>query len=166
MAASLYRLLSHTSVLVAVMLVLASNPLQACPNAIAEIHAFNTAYDAAIKSQNNDRVLDLWARDGVSLLPGQAAVRGREAIGQFLKDVQARTVGWKVVAQQSTCHDIEIHGRWATEWCETHQVASRPDGKPNWEGWGKMALVLQQVNGRWLIKQETWNQSPPPESSR
>lgn len=165
MTAPLRHLLRHTPVLVAVLLILISNPLQASTGTVTEIHAFNTAYDAAIRSQDNDRVLAFWADDGVSLLPGQAAIQGRKAIGQFLKDVQARTVGWKVVAQKSACHDIEIHGVWATEWCETHQVASRPDGKPDWEGWGKMALVLQYINGRWLIKQEMWNQSPAPDSS-
>lgn len=168
MITPLRHLLRHAPALAVAILVLASGQTQASPDAIAEIRAFNTAYDTAIKSQNNDRVLALWASDGVSLLPGQAAIRGRQAIDQFLKGVQAQAVGWKVVSQKSTCHDIAVHGSWGTEWCDTHQVASRPDGKPNWEGWGKMALVLHRVNGHWLIRQEMWNQSPASasESSR
>lgn len=134
----------------------------AAQDAIAEVRAFNASYDEAIRSQDNARVLSLWALDGVSLLPGQAAIQGRDAIGQFLDQVQAQIVGWKVVAQESTCHDITVHGPWATEWCETHQVASRPNGEPNWEGWGKMALVLHKEGERWLIQQEMWNQAPAP----
>lgn len=159
------RMPRYMPALAVAVCILPSSPLQASPDAIAGIRAFNTAYDEAIKSQDDARVLALWASDGVTLLPGQAAVRGRKAIGRFLKDVEAQAVGWKVVAQKSTCHDIAVHGTWATEWCETHQVASRPDGKPDWEGWGKMALVLQQVDGRWLITQEMWNQGPAPEHS-
>ncbi len=134
----------------------------ASQDAVAEIRAFNAAYDEAIKSRDNARVLSLWAADGVSLLPGQPAMRGVEAIGQFLRNVQAQTVGWKVVAQTSACHDIEVHGTWATEWCETHQVTSRPNGEPNVESWGKMALVLRKVDGRWRIALEMWNQGPAP----
>lgn len=124
----------------------------------AEIVAFNKAFDAAVLSMENSRVLALWASDGVSLLPGEKAIRGREALAGFLAQVKANTPGWKVIAQESSCHDITVHGDWASEWCETHQVASRPDGQPNWEGRGKMALVLEKQHGRWVIRQEMWNQ--------
>ena len=97
--------------------------------ATARVAAFNRAYDDAIRSGDNARVLALWTRDGVSLLPGQAALRGREALATFLAGVQAQAAGWKVITQTSTCHDIEVHGSWATEWCETHQVAARPAGQ-------------------------------------
>lgn len=128
----------------------------------ADIAAFNKAYDAAVLSMDNARVLAMWAADGVSLLPGENPVRGREALAAFLAQVTAQTPGWKVIAQESTCHDISVHGNWASEWCETHQVASRPDGQSNWEGWGKMLLVLEKQHGRWLIQREMWNQGVAP----
>jgi uncharacterized protein (TIGR02246 family) len=149
----------HRVITAGILLALALPSLSAsAADSTAEIIAFNKAYDAAVLSMDNARVLTFWSSDGVSLLPGQAPVRGREALAAFLAQVQAGTPGWKVIAQESTCHDIIVHGDWASEWCETHQVASRPDGQPNWEGWGKMALVLRKEHGRWVIRQEMWNQ--------
>ena len=149
----------HLLTTTAVLLWVARAPsLARAADPTADIAAFNKAYDAAVLSRDNARVLALWASDGVSLLPAQNPIRGREAMAAFLAQVQAQTPGWKVIAQESTCHDIVVRGDWASEWCDTHQVASRPDGQPNWEGWGKMALVLEKQHGRWVIRQEMWNQ--------
>jgi ketosteroid isomerase-like protein len=153
-ATHMRHLLIATGVL---LLPFASTPTRAA-DPTADIAAFNKAYDAAILSRDDARVLAVWASDGVSLLPEQEPIRGRAAMAAFLARVQAQTPGWKVIAQESTCHDIVVHDDWASEWCETHQVASRPGGQSNWEGWGKMALVLEKQHGRWMIRQEMWNQ--------
>lgn len=155
--------MQHPLITTGVLLCLTLAPAPArAADSTSEIVAFNKAYDAAILSMDNARVLTFWAPDGLSLLPGEKPVRGREALAGFLARVQASTPGWKVIAQESTCHDITVHGDWASEWCETHQVASRPGGQPNWEGWGKMALVLEKQHGRWVTRQEMWNQGVAP----
>jgi ketosteroid isomerase-like protein len=60
-------------------------------------------------------------------------------------------------------HDIQVCGDLATEWATEHQVAQAPEGKQNFEGYGKMALVLhREASGEWKIKQEMWNGSPKP----
>ncbi|MBA4216588.1 MAG: SgcJ/EcaC family oxidoreductase [Roseateles sp.] len=135
---------------------------EAAPSAAdaAAIQAFNQAYNAAIRSQDNARVLALWAADGVSLLPGEPALRGRDALARFLDRIQAEMRGWKVKVQEMQCHDLVVHGDLASEWCDTHQVVSRPDGKPDWEGRGKMSLVLQRIDGQWRVRQESWNEGP------
>lgn len=130
------------------------------PPEAAAIEALNRAYNAAILSQDNARVLALWAPDGVSLLPGEPALRGREALGRFLDRIQAELRGWKVKVQEMQCHDLVVHGDLASEWCDTHQVVSRPDGQPDWEGRGKMSLVLQRLDGQWRIRQESWTSGP------
>ena len=44
-----------------------------------------------------------------------------------------------------------------------HQVAQAPEGNPNLDGYGKMALVLhREAGGGWKIQQEMWNASPKP----
>jgi uncharacterized protein (TIGR02246 family) len=132
-------------------------------DARVEIESFNKRLDAAILKQDNSAVLALWADDGVSLLPSTMPIRGKKEMAKFLDDVTAQTKGWKVIQQQSVCHDVEVSGDWATEWCDTHQVASRPDSQPNWEGWGKTLLVLhREKQGRWLLKREMWNQGVKP----
>lgn len=137
----------------------AANAAPAATDAAA-IQALNEAYNAAIRSQDNARVLALWAPDGISLLPGEPALRGREALARFLDRIQAQLVGWKVRVQEMQCHDLFVHGDLASEWCDTHQVVQRPDGKPDWEGRGKMSLVLQRIDGQWRIRQESWNEGP------
>lgn len=141
---------------------LLANASPAAPTAddAAAIQALNQAYTAAILSQDNARVLALWAPDGVSLLPGEPPLRGREAIARFLDRIQAQMAGWKVRVQEMQCHDLLVRGDVASEWCDTHQVVSRPDGQPDWEGRGKMSLVLQRLDGQWRIRQESWTSGP------
>jgi hypothetical protein len=44
-----------------------------------------------------------------------------------------------------------------------HQVVKFPGGKPPFEGFGKMALVLHRgTDGKWRLKQEMWNQALAP----
>ena len=38
-----------------------------------------------------------------------------------------------------------------------------PAGKPPFDGWGKMLLVLHKgADGKWRVKQEMWNQGLAP----
>jgi hypothetical protein len=70
--------------------------------------------------------------------------------------------GYKVAKEEMEFHDIQLCGDWATEWATEHQVAKAPEGKPDFDGYGKMALVLHREGGEWKIKQEMWNASPKP----
>jgi len=71
--------------------------------------------------------------------------------------------GRGVTKEEMEFHDIQVCGDWASEWATEHQVAQAPEGKPNFEGYGKMALVLhREAGGEWKIKQEMWNVSPKP----
>lgn len=133
------------------------------PDIIAEIEAFNQKHTAVTLHMDNAAVLALWADDGITLLPGMAPVKGKKAITQFMDDVTSQMKGWKVTKQEDTCHDIEINGDWANEWCDTYQVVHPPDGKPVIESFGKMLLVLhREKDGRWLMKREMWNQGMKP----
>ena len=57
------------------------------------------------------------------------------------------------------CFAIEGSGDWASEWCLEHQVVRFSDGKPPFDGWGKMLFVLHKVDGKWRIEREMWNQA-------
>ncbi len=57
-----------------------------------------------------------------------------------------------------------MDGEWASEWAMEHQIADAPAGEQNFEGYGKMLLVLhKEVDGNWRVKREMWNQGIKPE---
>jgi uncharacterized protein (TIGR02246 family) len=129
----------------------------------AGVEAFNRAFDAATRTMDNAATLGLWEDDGVSLLPSTAPIVGKPAIRQFMDAVMASIPGGHMQAFESACFDIHVSGDWASEWCTEHQRVTFAGGKPPFEGWGKMLLVLHRgSDGRWRLRNEMWNQAVPP----
>lgn len=131
------------------------------------ITTFNRAFADATRDMDNAATMALWADDGVSLLPNQPPVVGKPAIAAFIDKVTRSITGAHMVSFTLDCHDTEVSasGDLATEWCTEHQVVAIP-GKPNFDGWGKMLLVLRrESNGRgdvWRLTREMWNPAAPP----
>lgn len=127
------------------------------------IETFNKALDSATRSMSNTAVLALWEDDSVSLLPSTPPIQGKAAIGKFLDSVVAAYPGGHMKKFEMQCHDIQVSGDWGSEWCTEHQIVQYPGGKPPFEGWGKMLLVLHRgADGKWRVKQEMWNQAVVP----
>jgi len=130
----------------------------------AEIEAFNRAFDEATRRMDNAASLALWEEDGTSLLPSTKPIVGKKAIAAFLEKVTAQLQGAHMEKFEDMCFDIQVSGNWASEWCVEHQIVQLPAGKPPFDGWGKMLLVLHRgADGKWRLKQEMWNQALPPE---
>lgn len=130
--------------------------------ASAEIESFNRKFQELHLKMDNAGVLALWEEDGVALMPGQPPLVWKPAITAWLNKVTAGTAGSKVTAEDLQFHDIIVSGDWASEWATEHQVVEQ-SGKPAFEGYGKLALVLHRSpNGEWKIKQEMWNSAPRP----
>jgi ketosteroid isomerase-like protein len=128
----------------------------------AGVEAFNRAFADATRHMDNAATLALWDDDGVSLLPSTAPIVGKPAIAKFMGDVMASIRGAHMQTFESACFDISISGDWASEWCTEHQLVRLPAGKPPFEGWGKMLLVLHRGgDGQWRLKTEMWNQALP-----
>ncbi|HET8925083.1 MAG TPA: nuclear transport factor 2 family protein [Candidatus Acidoferrum sp.] len=128
-----------------------------------EIEAFNNRFLELHLKMDTPGIMAMWAEDGVVLMQGEAPILGRKKITAWLEDALAKAPGYKVTKQEMQFHDILMCGDWATEWATEHQVARAPEGKPNFEGYGKMAMVLhREANGEWKIKQAMWNVSPKP----
>jgi ketosteroid isomerase-like protein len=67
---------------------------------------------------------------------------------------------------ESDSHDVHISGDWASEWCTEHQIVALPSGKPPFNGYGKMLLVLRRgADGAWRIREEMWNYALAPDST-
>jgi uncharacterized protein (TIGR02246 family) len=127
----------------------------------AEIEAFNQKFIDAHLRMDTPAVLAMWAEDGVSLLPEMAPLVGRLAIQKFVEDVVAKMPGYKVTKEEIDFRDIRVSGDWAYEWGLEHQVAEPPDGKPAFDGRGKILLILHKdAHGEWKIQQEMWNSAP------
>jgi len=125
-----------------------------------EIEDFNRKFVQLILKTDHAGMLATWADDGVDLMPGEAPLVGRSAITAWIKDIESRTPGSKVIREEVLFHHIQVSGDWASEWATEHQLVQQ-QGKPPVEGYGKIALVLHRdATGRWKIKQEMWNDSP------
>lgn len=126
-----------------------------------EIEAFNCKFVELHLKMDHDGVLAMWADDGVDLMPGMAPLIGKAAITAWLKTLEPQLAGSKVTTEDLQFHDVQVSGDWASEWATEHQVVER-EGKPQFEGYGKLALILHREAGQWKIKQEMWNSSPRP----
>jgi ketosteroid isomerase-like protein len=125
-----------------------------------EIDAFNRRLEDATRSMDNAATLALWAEGGISLLPSTKPLEGKAAIAAFLESVTTQIHGAKMQEFKLECFAIDVSGDLATEWCTEHQVVLMPEGKPPFDGRGKMLLVLRRgPDGHWHIEREMWNQA-------
>jgi len=129
-----------------------------------EIEAFNQKFIEAHLKMDNAAIIGMWAEDGVSLLPEMAPMVGKKTIAAFLEKVVSQMPGYHMQKVELDFQGIEVDGEWASEWAMEHQIADAPAGKQNFEGYGKMLLVLhKEVDGNWRVKREMWNQGIKPE---
>ncbi|HEV2194519.1 MAG TPA: nuclear transport factor 2 family protein [Candidatus Acidoferrum sp.] len=132
-------------------------------DARSEIDAFNKKFTELHLKMDTPGIMAMWAEDGVDLMQGEAPIVGEKNITAWVENVLAKNPGYKVTTEEMEFHDIQVCGDWASEWATEHQVAKAPEGKPDFDGRGKMALVLHRdPSGEWKIKQEMWNGSPKP----
>jgi uncharacterized protein (TIGR02246 family) len=131
------------------------------------IEDFNRRLRSATLRMDNNAVMELWAEDGVDLMPGMDPMIGKSNIRKWLDDVVKRYPGYRVVKETDEFHDIRISGDWASEWGTTHQVVQPPDGQRGVETRGKILFVLHKERGDiWKIKIEMWNPGPPPQEGQ
>lgn len=149
--------------LAAKWLLLSSLPLTAAAAGAASadatlgIDAFNRALSAATLVMDQHAELALWEDGGISLLPSTPAMQGKPAIAKFLANVTAQMPGARMQSFELVCHDIDIAGNWASEWCDEHQVVSLGNGKPPFDGHGRMLFVLHRgADGHWRLRREMW----------
>jgi uncharacterized protein (TIGR02246 family) len=149
------------AIVIAILYLIGAYPVKGTSSdARAEIEAFNHRLEDATRSMDNQATLALWADDGISLLPSTKPIVGKTAIASFLEGVTAQLHGAKMEKFELECFAIDVSGYVASEWCNEHQVVFMPEGKPLFDGRGKMLLVLRKgTDGHWRIQREMWNQA-------
>jgi ketosteroid isomerase-like protein len=84
-------------------------------------------------------------------------------IAVMLITVWASSNGRAAADPDTGKQEIEENGEWASEWAMEHQIVEAPPGKENFEGDGRMLVVLhKEADGNWRITREMWNQGVKP----
>jgi ketosteroid isomerase-like protein len=107
--------------------------------------------------------IDMWADDGVDLLPGMDPMIGKDTIAAWLNGLDAQMKGAKVTQCDVDWQLIQVAGTVAYEWGINTQTVSVPDHPEPFKNKGKITLVLRkQLDGTWKQELESWNSSPQP----
>jgi ketosteroid isomerase-like protein len=128
----------------------------------ADIESFNRALSDATRRMDNAATLALWSEDGVSLRPSTKTDPGQGRDRRLPERDDGGLPRAQMEQFELRCQDVEVSGDWASEWCLEHQVVRFADGRPRFDGWGKLLLVLHRSSdGPWRIRTEMWNQAVP-----
>ena len=139
--------------------------VESADQARSGVEEFNRALEGATRKMDNQASLALWEEDGISLLPQTAPLVGRPAIAAFFNQVMEQLQGARMLSFELRCSGLQSEGELASEWCTEHQRVELPGGKPPFEGFGKMLLVLRRgADGKWRLVREMWNQGLAPAS--
>jgi uncharacterized protein (TIGR02246 family) len=127
------------------------------------IDEFNHRFVEACRKMENAGTIELWAADGVDLLPGLDPMVGKSAIAKWLNGLTEQTKGAKVLQCDVDWQKIEISGDVAYEWGINTQTVSIPSQAEPFTNKGKIILILRrQTDGSWKLSLESWNNSPKP----
>ena len=131
-----------------------------------ELADFNAALSRATLAMDNSASMALWdPASGVSLLPESAPLIGTPAIADMLAAVAKSLPGAHMQSFELGCHLVSQDAHLATEWCDEHQVVVFPDGRPTFDGRGRMLLVLRRSSDHhWRLLCEMWQASESPAS--
>ena len=122
---------------------------------------FNRAFIDACRSMNHDAAAQLWADDGIDLLPGMEPLVGKPEISRWLTGLGEKMKGVKVLQCDVDWRDPRIAGDVAYEWGINTQTVSVPDRAEPVKNKGKITLILRkQTDGSWKLALESWNSSP------
>lgn len=117
------------------------------------------AYEAAINSNQTDRVMAMYDKDAEILQPDGPLVSGHKNIRKWVSDYfkQYKTK-WKKVPLKNF-----VMGEYGfDEGIDTAVDTPRDGGKPiHWNCKG-ILVYKKQKNGEWLIFRDIWNNNTPP----
>ena len=133
----------------------------AAENGRRGIDEFNRRFIAACRSMDQKAALELWAEDGVDLLPGMEPMIGKSTIAQWLNGLDEQMKGARVTQCDVDWQQINVAGGVAYEWGINTQTVSVADKPEPFRNRGKITLSLRrQAEGDWRLALESWNGSP------
>ena len=141
----------------------ANNPSQSSLNQGTKkgLDEFNRAFIDACRNMNNEAAAQLWADDGVDLLPGMEPMVGKPEISKWVIGLGEKMKGVKVLQCDVDWSEAHVAGDVAYEWGINTQTISVPDRADAIKNKGKITLILRkQSDGAWKLALESWNSSP------
>jgi len=120
------------------------------------------AYEAAINSNNTDRVMAMYDQDAMILQPDDKMISGRSKVRKWVDDYfKAYQTHWtKVVKMNWVCGDYGFD-----QGHDTAVDVPRAGGKPVHSDCKGILIYKRQKNGEWLIFRDIWNSNVPPTAS-
>ena len=133
----------------------------ATPDRRKAVDDFNRQFVDGCRNMDPLVTMNLWAEDGVDLLPGMEPMVGKPAISAWQKGLQEQMKGVKILQCDVDWKRIEIRDEVAYEWGINTQTVSLPDRSEPLKNEGKITLILRrQPSGQWKLALESWNSSP------
>ncbi len=133
------------------------------PNAGARkaVDDFNRRFVENCRKMDNKAAAEMWAEDGVDLLPGMDPMVGKAAISKWLAGLEEQSRGAKVTQCDVDWQKIQLFSDTAYEWGINTQTVSLPDKPEPFKNKGKITLILRrEPQGDWKLALESWNSSP------
>ena len=132
---------------------------QAQPELDPDLLRAHKAYEAAINSNDTDRVMAMYDKDAEILQPDGPIVSGLSNIRKWVDDYfKEYTTRWKKVPLKN--YVLGDYG--FDEGIDTAVDTPRDGGKPiHWNCKG-ILIYKRQENGKWLIFRDIWNNNTPP----
>jgi uncharacterized protein (TIGR02246 family) len=154
------RLLTHVAIVVATSLTLTACSAASAPvDTSADEAALKAATNAWINAYNTgdvEKMVALYAEDGVLMPPHAAVANGKAAIRAFLSTdtAGAKAAGIKLVNGSSTVGVVADTGWEAGSYTVTDASGATVDS-------GSYLSVSRKVNGQWLYVRDTYNSDRP-----
>ena len=116
-----------------------------------QIRDLITAWMAATKAGDVDKVLGMMTDDAVFLLPGRPPMYKPE----FAAAAKAQSGGNAPAFDgHSEVQEIRLAGDWAFAWARLSVVATPTDGRPPVQRAGHTLTVFHRQQGRWLLARD------------
>ena len=136
-------------------------------DATATIETVKKAHDAYVAAINTNKV-DLWLEtlddDVVYLVPNQAALVGKDAVGEWVRRyLREVTTRWTKSVQ-----DVQVSGDWAlgryiytaSDSVVIHDPETEGGGTANDSGWG-LVVYHRDRRGVWRVARDAWGSDRP-----
>ena len=136
-------------------------------DAAATIETVKKTHDAYVAAINTNKV-DLWLEtlgdDVVYLVPNQAALVGKDAVGGWVRRyLQEVTTRWTKSVQ-----DVQVSGDWAlgryiytaSDSVVIHDPETEGGGTANDSGWG-LVVYHRDARGAWRVARDAWGSDRP-----
>jgi ketosteroid isomerase-like protein len=119
------------------------------------------AYEAAINSNDTDRVMAMYDKDAMILQPDGPVVSGRRQVRKWVADYfKEFKTHWKKVPSQNW-----VAGDYGFD--QGHDTAvdyPRAGGEPTRYDSKGILIYKRQKNGEWLVYRDIWNNNKKPTS--